>query len=85
MDMKCLLPDAVLVQRLQHGLLALRGRLLVQVLEALPGRHAALGALLWHVQLPTEGQGPLGRVVDKQRRVAVMALCALRKTHLNND
>lgn len=70
-------PDAVLVQRVQAGArrcAAFRARLLIEVLEALAGREAALRALLGHVQPPTEAQLPRGAVVGEEHREAVVAL-----------
>lgn len=73
------MPDAVLMQSVQRGLLSLRRGLLVHVLEAFPGTHPPLGALLGHIQLPTESDRAFARVVDEEHRVAVVALKDIRE------
>lgn len=68
------MPDAVLVQGVQRGVGGVRARFLVQVLEALAGGEAAVGALLGDVQLPPEGQCALALLVGEQHWAAVVAL-----------
>lgn len=58
----------------QRGVGGVRARFLIQVLEALAGGEAALGALLGDIQLPPEGQRTLALLVGEQHGVAVMAL-----------
>lgn len=69
-----LAPDAVLVHCVQRSVGRVGARLLIQVLEALAGSEATLGALLGDIQLPPKAQGARALLVGEQHRVAVVAL-----------
>lgn len=72
--MRLALPDAILMQRLQCGLLAVSGGFLVQVLKAFSGCHALLGTLFGHIKFPSKRKASFIRIIDKQHRITVMTL-----------